>query len=147
MERPKAVLARKAMFDEALRTPPMQGKHYVEPFLTFCKGTGFPANVLEDDHVENVAEYHCHEEDVWVCLAGEITFVVNGSGVEPYHKENDEREWKAQRIEGGDAVTLSPGDWLWVPAGVWHEHSKPDGNARLVILKRAAAVHAAPPHA
>ena len=138
MKRLKVVLARKAMFDHALRMPSEKGKHYLEPFLTFCKETGFPANVLEDHRVENIPEYHCHEEDLWLCLAGQITFICDGVGVDPYHKEGDDREWKAKKIEGGNTMVLSPGDWLWIPAGVWHHHSIPHGTARLVIIKRAA---------
>ena len=136
---PKAVYVPKSMVDEALATPPTQGKHYLPGFGSFCTETHFPANILEDHHLEvGIPEWHRHEEDLWICLEGSVVFTVNGTGKGVYQKEGDEREWKAATIEGGTEYTLRTGDVLWIPAGVWHMHTTVR-TARLFIIKRTVS--------
>jgi len=43
-------------------------------------------------------------------------------------------EVRSKTISGGTTYVLKPGDWLWIPAGVPHQHSA-QGTARLVIVK------------
>ncbi len=133
----KGVFVKKGEFDKTLATPAEQGKRLLDPLKTFAKESGFPVNILEDKDAINDAEVHTHEDDLWYCLEGEVTFTYNGEMVDSWVKENpdgskDYREVKAKEIKNGTVSVLKPGDWLWIPAGVPHKH---DGTGRLVIIK------------
>ncbi len=115
------------------------GKRLLDPLKSFSKSNGMPINILEDKIVDNDAEVHTHEADIWHCLEGEVIFVVGGEMVDPRPKDNkdgtfDNRELKSKEIKGGTEVPMKAGDWLWIPAGEPHKH-KTDGTARLVIIK------------
>ena len=118
----------------------MLGKKNLEPFIAFAKAKNLPFNILEDHRVTtNNAEVHLDEADLWLCLEGEVTFVCDGELVEPcFSKKADgtpnERELKSKAINGGTTHVLKSGDWLWIPAGVPHQHSAAD-IARLIIIK------------
>lgn len=95
--------------------------------------------MLEDQAVSNDAEVHTHEDDLWVCLEGEVSFIYGGEMVDPKAKTLmngtvDEREWKSKTLVGGTDITLHPGDWLWIPAGQPHQH-RCATTARLMIIK------------
>lgn len=136
----KAVLVSKSQFDETLAVVPVPGKKLLEPFKVFAAGNGLPFNILEDSQVlENDAEVHRHEADLWLCLEGEVTFVCDGEMIEPWQGKLPDgnanpNELKAKSIRGGVTHILKPGDWLWIPAGVPHQHNC-SGTARLVIIK------------
>ncbi len=73
----------------------------------------FPVGILEDTDVsDNLAEVHAKEADLWLGLEGEIEFIVDGK-----------------------KIIVRKGDWLYIPAGVPHQHNKPAGTARLAIIK------------
>jgi quercetin dioxygenase-like cupin family protein len=129
----------KSLIDETLATAPVPGKKLLEPLKSFTKANGVPVNILEDSEVENKAELHRHEADLWHCLSGEVRFELGGELVDPVAKIRpdgtiDDREWKGSAITGGREVTLHAGDWLWIPAGEPHRHGS-TGTARLVVVK------------
>lgn len=135
----KSVLITKADVDATLKQPPVQGKHLLEPFKAFAKANSLPMNILEDIAVDNKAEVHTHEADLWLCMEGEVTFVHGGELVDPKPKDNkdgtfDNRELSSQEIKGGTEVVLKSGDWFYIPAGEPHKH-KTTSVARLVIIK------------
>ena len=134
------IVVRKEEIDKTLANPGAPGKHLLEPLKSFAAANKLPFNILEDKEVSNEAEVHREEGDLWHCLEGEVEFIYGGELVEPRPKKNpdgsiDKREWKAKEIRSGTKVILKPGDWLWIPAGEPHQHNKPEGHARLVIIK------------
>ncbi|HEY4517677.1 MAG TPA: hypothetical protein VJI74_02205 [Candidatus Paceibacterota bacterium] len=125
----------KRVTEETLATAPAQGKHLLEPFKTAAVGSAI--NILEDDHLEdNQTEVHRHEADLWICLEGEVDFVVGGELIEPWAKEGDDRELKAKvdGIKNGTKHVLRQGDILFIPAGQPHVHTT-KGTGRLYIIK------------
>lgn len=145
------VVLRREKVRRALAKPPVSGKNLLEPVKTFAEKTGFPMKVLEDTNVANDAEVHAHEGDFWVCLEGSVTFVCGGEMADPWFKRlpdgsEDRREIKAKKIRGGAEVILREGDYLWIPAGVPHQH-RCTGTARLTIVKIPASAPAPAPRA
>lgn len=135
---PCAFISRREI-DATLAVPATQGKRLLEPLKSITAANGIPINILEDKEVSNEVEVHRHEGDLWGCLEGEVTFVYGGELVEPWAKKladgnTDDRELKAKSIRGGTEVTLTAGDWLWIPAGQPHRH-RTDKTARLYIIK------------
>jgi mannose-6-phosphate isomerase-like protein (cupin superfamily) len=125
--------------DAALKTNPEQGKRLLEPLKSIWQEHGTPINVLEDHKVSNEAEVHRHEGDLWICLQGEVEFVVGGEMINPWAKVLpdggvDDREIKSKEINDGTSHTLYKGDILWIPAGEPHLH-RTEGTARLYIIK------------
>lgn len=135
----QAIFVPKSQVTETLAAAPAPGKRLLEPLKTFAAANGLPLKILEDCQVSNDAEVHTHEADLWYCLEGEVTFVCDGEMVEPWFNKladgtEDRREIKAKTIRDGTTYVLRPGDWLWIPAGVPHQHTCP-ATARLVIIK------------
>lgn len=137
MDLNKAYLIPARIFLESLAKSPVDGKHQLEPFMTWAKEMGIPVNVLED-HNFNVGapEVHRHEEDVWIGVEGEAKFIVGGELVEPWTKEGDDREVKGKSIRGGEEVKMGQWDFLRIPAGQPHQHTALHG--RLIIIKLPA---------
>lgn len=134
-----SVFIPRSQVDAALSEKPEQGKRLLKPPKSIWQTQGMPINVLEDHSVSNDAEVHRHEADLWICLQGEVEFVVGGEMVNPWAKELqnggiDDREIKAREIRDGTSYILHEGDILWIPAGEPHLH-KTDGTARLYIIK------------
>lgn len=120
-------------------TMPSQGKSMLEPLKTLALEQGLPFKILEDHKTVNEAEIHRVEGDLWCCLEGEVVFKHGGELVEARVKvrkdgTTDENELLAKEIFGGTEVVMKPGDWLWIPAGMPHQHSCAD-TARLMIIK------------
>lgn len=136
----KCVLIRKEDIAKTLATAPVQGKKLLEPLKSLAAASKMPLNILEDSEVlNNGAEVHTHEADLWLCLEGEAKFIYDGELVEPWFKKNvdgseDKREVRAKEIRGGTESVLKPGDWLWIPAGQPHQHQCA-GTVRLAIIK------------
>jgi mannose-6-phosphate isomerase-like protein (cupin superfamily) len=130
----------KAVIDESLAAAPVVGKHQLEPLMTLAKAGGVPLNILEDHQItDNEAEIHTEEADLWLCLEGEITFICGGEMDSPWFKKladgsEDKTQVKAKSISQGTEVLVKAGDWLWIPAGVPHQHNTPN-TARLAIIK------------
>ncbi len=97
---------------------------------------GFPLRIVEHCNIDKsgTAELHLHEDDFWLCLYGEATFIVGGRLVNPRQYEKDRRTWLGDSIEDGEVVTLNAGDYFHVPAGQPHQPTT-RGSARLVIIK------------
>ena len=132
-------LIRKEDIAEALASESQVGARLLEPLRTLSSQRGVPLNILEDREVSNDAEVHKQAADLWYCLEGEVRFVCGGELVSPLVRKNPDgtpnpSEMKAGEIRGGVEVSMRPGDWLWVPAGVPHQHSS-SSVARLVIIK------------
>lgn len=140
MELPKCILVRKEEIDKTLAAPPVVGKKLLEPLKSFSTVSNLPFNILEDANLlENDAEVHKREGDLWFCLEGEVKFIYGGELVESWTVKNsdgtlNENEIKAKEIKSGTEAVLKPGDWLWIPAGQPHKHLCP-GITRLVIIK------------
>jgi mannose-6-phosphate isomerase-like protein (cupin superfamily) len=136
----KCVLVRKEEIDKTLATEPTAGKKLLEPLKSFAAANKLPLNILEDKEVlNNEAEIHKHEGDLWLCLEGEVKFIYGGELVEPWVKKNPDgtenpNEIKAKQIKNGTEAVLKPGDWLWIPAGQPHQHICPK-TSRLYIIK------------
>jgi len=133
------VYVSKERFDETLAMPPTDGKRLLEPLKTISREQTFPVNILEDQNVSNDAEVHMHEADLWCCVEGEVTFIVDGKLKDPIAKvlqdgSVDSRELHAKEIIDGNTIVLHSGDWLWIPAGQPHQHIC-KGTARLLIIK------------
>lgn len=130
----------KSVIDESLAQMPTVGKRQLEPLMALAKAGGVPLGILEDHQItNNEAEIHTEEADLWLCLEGEIIFICGGEMDSPWNKKladgnEDATQVKAKSISNGTNVTLKPGDWLWIPAGVPHQHNT-SGTARLVIIK------------
>ena len=127
------------MIDAMLALPPEEGKRLLEPLKSLAATEKLPFNLLEDTNVSNDAEVHRHEADLWLCLSGEVTFncggaLVNGTPRKLKDGTIDEREWKAKEMIGGAEIVLRVGDWLYIPAGVPHQH-RAMGTAKLMIVK------------
>lgn len=139
MTQPKSFLVRKKDIDATLASAPFDGKHLLEPLKSISASEGFPLNILEDQNVSNDAEVHRNEGDLWLCLEGEVTFVVGGDMAEPWFGKKpdgseNQNEIRAKEIRGGAEIVLKQGDWLWIPAGEPHSHHT-KGAARLGIIK------------
>ena len=136
----KAFYLPETQVKKTLAVSPTIGKKLLEPLKEIAKNNNLPFNILEDHQLTaNDAEVHQREADLWLCLEGEVVFVCDGEMVEPWYKKladgsEDRREVKAKFIRGGTTYVLKPGDWLWIPAGVPHQHTCA-GTARLVIIK------------
>ena len=135
-----STLLKADMVTKALGNAPHKGKHMLEPVASFAKENKFPYGILEDHEVlDNLAEVHKTEGDLWICYEGNSVFVCGGEMVEPWAKENtdgtkDENELKAKSIKGGERIVLEPGDVLWIPPGEPHQHNC-EGTTRLAIIK------------
>lgn len=132
----------KQKIDETLNQPSVDGKRLLDPLKSFSKERGLPLNILEDKNVSNEAEVHRHEDDLWICLSGEVTFTVGGEMDAPWAKPltdggADDREIKAKKINNGTRYTLHEDDILYIPAGQPHTHETKT-EARLYIIKLPA---------
>ena len=72
-------------------------------------------------------EVEVHEAfaDILVVRAGRATMMVGGTVAG--NRQTGPGEWRGGTITGATAFKLAPGDVLWIPAGVPHQVSMPDG--------------------
>ncbi|MDB5189492.1 MAG: Cupin 2 conserved barrel domain protein [Parcubacteria group bacterium] len=139
----ESVFIPKSVIDATLATPAVEGKRQLDPLKALALAGGVPINILEDTNISNDVEVHRHEADLWICLEGEVEFIVGGTLVEPWVKQladggTDDRELKSKNLEGGTSHVLRVGDVLWIPAGEPHLH-RTTGTARLYIIKVPSA--------
>ena len=135
----KAVIVRKEKILQTLSAQASPGKRLLEPFKSFAEANRLPLNILEDKEINNEAEVHKFEGDLWHCLEGEVTFNHGGELADPVFSKNadgttNENELSAKEISGGEKITVKQGDWFWIPPGVPHQHTC-IGTARLIIIK------------
>lgn len=133
------VFVPKSLLDETLASASTAGKRLLEPLKTHARESGFPVNILEEQGVWNDAEVHKTEDDLWLCLEGEVKFIYGGELVAPRvavaaDGTQNKNELQAKEIVGGEQVVLHPGDWLYIPAGAPHQHGA-EKSARLAIIK------------
>ena len=105
-----------------------------EEVLEKLKGSSLPFKIHEDIQTMNKAEVHKKAGDLWLCLEGEPTFILGGELENPWLKDGDENELRAESIKGGDEIVLKPGDWLWAQSGCPHQHGCKN-KAVLMIIK------------
>jgi mannose-6-phosphate isomerase-like protein (cupin superfamily) len=91
----------------------------------------FVERALITNHIEN----HVHWLDLVTVLEGEGTLAIGGKPVDPNY--SNPAEPNGTKMTGAKIVPLHPGDFVIVPAGVWHIFS---GTAktklRYVIFKQ-----------
>ena len=115
----------------SLEALPTQGKRMLPPFDTLEKA---PLRILEDHMTTNRAEVHLHEGDLWQCLEGEVQFICGGKLLNEKVSTRNQMEITGSGIEGGEKIVLCAGDWLWIEAGVPHQHAAEE-TARLIFIK------------
>jgi quercetin dioxygenase-like cupin family protein len=83
----------------------------------------------------NSTEAHMHWIDYITILAGEGTLTYGGAVTNPTTTNPDEPRGTAP-MTGGTVQRLRPGDFLVIPAGLWHSFSATPGNTlNYVIFK------------
>jgi mannose-6-phosphate isomerase-like protein (cupin superfamily) len=86
---------------------------------------------LITNHIEN----HVHWLDYVTVLEGEGTLAIDGKPVDPNY--SNPAEPNGTRMTGARIIPLHPGDYVVVPAGVWHIFSGTAGHTlRYVIFKQ-----------
>lgn len=133
------VLISKRRIKETLKSSPKKGKRLLEPFKTFAANNQIPFNILEDKEVTNEPEIHTKEGDLWYCLKGRVKFICGGVMVDKRMRVDidgnpNKLELTGTKIKDGKICELYPGDWLWIPAGIPHQHFT-DSTVRLIIIK------------
>ena len=134
-----SVVVLKKQIQEILKTPSTKGVRLVEPFKSFALKNKLPFKILEDNNIVNAPEIHAKEGDLWYCLEGECTFKHGGKLIKTEYRKNDQgnddkNELVGHKIKGGQKCILRPGDWLWIPPHVPHQHLTKT-IARLLIIK------------
>jgi hypothetical protein len=85
--------------------------------------------------VTNRIECHMYFLDYVTVLDGEGTLSYGGTPVDPSYKNSSEPTGTA--MTGATVISLHPGDYLVVPAGVWHAFSgTADKPLKYVIFKQ-----------
>jgi len=136
----QCIIVREENINATLAQHAIAGTHLLDPFKSFSATRNLPFNILEDCQLlQNDAEVHQHEGDLWLCLEGEARFVTDGELINPQPRRRPDgtvnnNELYASHINGGNGIVLKPGDWLWVPPGQPHQHTC-DNTARLIIIK------------
>ena len=98
---------------------------------------GLPIRVVRHCAVAgSVAELHLHEDDLWLCIEGEASFVLGGKLINP--RTEDGLTYLADSILEGEVVTMRAGDWLHIPAGQPHQPVT-SMSADLIIIKLSAS--------
>ena len=128
-----------AVIEKTEKNLPQQGKHSLEPLRSLTKSNEVPLSILEDTDIDNEAEMHMTKADLWQCIEGEATFILGGEMVNKRVKKNqdgseDQTEIFAETISGGKEQVIKKGDWLWIPAGIPHQH-RARGTARFFVIK------------
>jgi len=124
----ECILIRKKTMEEALLNPAD-----LESLKGLIKGQ--QTILIAEDSIDkkiNKAEVHKKMSDFFICLEGKVSFVYGGQLVNPWEKDGDKDELRADKIQGGKEETLETGDMLFVPAGQPHHHN---GNAYLLVIK------------
>ena len=135
----QAIYIPQTKIQETLKVPPSLGTKLLEPFKTIALTHKLPFKILEDHKVSNTPESHLQEGDLWYCLEGVVTFKYGGNLVNSKFRQNPDGSYDPNELFSDDISSsieqiLKPGDWLWIPAGVPHQHRASE-TARLMIIK------------
>lgn len=85
----------------------------------------------------NSTEAHMHWIDYITVLAGEGTLTYGGTVANPTTTANPDEPRSPTPMVGGTVQRLRPGDFLVIPAGLWHSFSATPGNRlNYVIFKQ-----------
>ncbi len=139
LDETKWVVVRSERIRETLAVVHTPGKKELEPFKSFADQHGLPFKVHEHPQEFGPAEVHLNEADAWVCLEGDVEFLVGGSleGETSFLVRGgvtNRNEIRGRTITGAETVHLKAGDHLFIPAGVPHQH-RGIGQARSFIYK------------
>lgn len=95
----------------------------------------YDVEYVERGLMENYIENHVHWLDIVTVLDGEGTLAIGGKAVNP--NMTNPAEPRGTTMTGAKIVALHPGDYVVVPAGVWHIFSgTKTRNLRYVIFKQ-----------
>jgi len=95
----------------------------------------YDVEYVERGLMENYIENHVHWLDIVTVLDGEGTLAIGGKAVSP--NMTNPAEPRGTTMTGAKIVPLHPGDYVVVPAGVWHIFSGTrTRNLRYVIFKQ-----------
>lgn len=130
---------RKAVIEETLHTPAQDGVRLLEPLKSLSAADVVPLNILEEKQKSGESEVHRAHHDLWQCLEGEAVFVCGGILHNAIARQNSDgspngNELTGDAIDGGEEITLKPGDWLWIPSGIPHQHRATE-TVRMIIIK------------
>ncbi len=130
----------KNLLNETLKTPATDGLRLLDPLKSIALQSGMPMKILEEVNAYGDFEKHLHEEDLWLCLQGNLIFTLSGKLENERQRTGADgknlvpNEFTGDRIIDGEEVELEPGDWLWIPRGVPHHH-RSSRVTRLAIIK------------
>lgn len=86
------------------------------------------------------AEVHDASDDYHVILEGETTYIIGGKLIDPKELKNRPGEWRSEKVEGGERITVKKGDVLFVPRGTVHQRDTRGKSVKYQIIK----IHANP---
>jgi mannose-6-phosphate isomerase-like protein (cupin superfamily) len=84
-----------------------------------------------------MGEVHVADTDILYVLSGQATLVTGGALVAP--KQIAPNELRGERIDGGSAREIGPGDVVIVPNGVPHWFSRVNGTITYYVVKATDA--------
>ena len=90
------------------------------------------------DNTMPPAEVHEKSADVWNVLKGAGKFILGGILVNS--KKIRDNELTGDSIDGGDEITVGPGDIIDIPANIPHQIDARNGRLEMIIIKVAVAV-------
>lgn len=134
----RCVKVNSEIFSSFLESELKVGRRAVEESVALYKN-GFPVRVVQHYQIVDViAEVHLDQDDLWLCLDGEATFICGGRLAEPIKQHTPgELTFVSPSIVGGEEVVLKKGDWALFPAGQPHQPVT-KGLAHLAIIKLPA---------
>lgn len=95
----------------------------------------FRVEYVDRGLIENYIENHMHWLDIVTVLEGEGTLSYGGMAVNP--NMANPAEPRGTTMTGATAIPLRPGDYVLIPAGMWHIFSgTATRNLRYVIFKQ-----------
>jgi quercetin dioxygenase-like cupin family protein len=95
----------------------------------------FRVEYVDRGLIENYIENHTHWLDIVTVLEGEGTLSYGGTAVNPNMANPSEP--RGTTMTGATTIQLRPGDYVLIPAGMWHIFSgTATRNLRYVIFKQ-----------
>lgn len=89
------------------------------------------------------AEVHATDDDLFIVRQGHARITVGGEV--DGNRQVSPNEWRGSTITGGSNYDLSPGDVLWIPAGMPHQMLlSQGGSVEYLVVKRSRPSPPAP---
>jgi mannose-6-phosphate isomerase-like protein (cupin superfamily) len=100
--------------------------------------TGSRGPVVVVAHREETGDVEMHENfnDIFIAHSGRASVLVGGEVKGQRHTAPG--EWQGGKITGAQTYLLSPGDVLWIPAGLPHQVIVPAGGAFTYMAFKSA---------